>query len=302
MLLAAVERADGGAIDDENVVGVSRPCRRVPGGAWSVGWQARWSSGWRRAQASRPILGDLFAADLLRRVDHDPAGAKHLNGNLPVICTRARLIDDIARRFLDRHPDAVVLHLGCGLDSRVLRLAPGPGVTWVDVDQEPIIALRRRLYPERAGVTTIAASVTEPGWWARVPDGRPQLVLAEGLFMYLAPDGVRATVTAALDRRSPWHTVVADTVAPWVASLVGRHPTMRTAGATFRSATPALSAVAASCPGLVLRDETSLISAAARHTRGTTSAAIRLVDTVPAGHRAMVLRTYDLPDDTVTAE
>jgi len=129
----------------------------------------------RDAQVSRPILGDPFAADLLRRVDHDPAGMKHLNGNLPVICTRARLIDDIARRFLDRHPDAVVLHLGCGLDSRVLRLAPGPGVTWIDVDQEPVIALRRRLYPERAGVTTIAASVTEPGWWARVPDGRPSL-------------------------------------------------------------------------------------------------------------------------------
>lgn len=129
----------------------------------------------RDAQVSRPILGDPFAADLLRRVDHDPAGMKHLNGNLPVICTRARLIDDITRRLLDRRPDAVVLHLGCGLDSRVLRLAPGPGVTWIDVDQEPVIALRRRLYPERAGVTTIAASVTEPGWWARVPDGRPSL-------------------------------------------------------------------------------------------------------------------------------
>ncbi len=38
------------------------------------------------------------------------------------------------------------------------------------------------------------------------------------------------------------------------------------------------------------------------HPGATTSAAIRLVDTVPAGHRAMVLRTYDLPDDTVTAE
>ena len=78
---------------------------------------------------------------------------------------------------------------------------------------------------------------------------------------------------------------------------------MRTAGATFRSATPRLSAVAASCPDSCSATRpTSLISAAARHTRGTTSAAIRLVDTVPAGHRAMVLRTYDLPDDTVTAE
>jgi hypothetical protein len=35
-------------------------------------------------------------------------------------------------------------------------------------------------------------------------------------------------------RRAPWHTVVADTVAPWVARLAGRHPTMRTAGAMFR--------------------------------------------------------------------
>ena len=33
-----------------------------------------------------------------------------------------------------------------------------------------------------------------------------------------------------------------------------------------------------------------------------TSDAIRLVDTDLAGHRATVLRTYDLPDDTVTAE
>ena len=50
-----------------------------------------------------------------------------------------------------------------------------------------------------------------------------------------------ATVTAALDRRAPWHTVVTDTVAPWAARLAGRHPTMRTAGAMFRSATPDLS-------------------------------------------------------------
>jgi O-methyltransferase involved in polyketide biosynthesis len=44
-------------------------------------------------------------------------------------------------------PDAVVLHLACGLDSRVLRIDPGPTVAWFDLDQEPVIDLRRRLYP-----------------------------------------------------------------------------------------------------------------------------------------------------------
>jgi hypothetical protein len=38
-VLPAAERADVGAIDDAGVVGVSRPRRRLPDGAWSAGWR-----------------------------------------------------------------------------------------------------------------------------------------------------------------------------------------------------------------------------------------------------------------------
>ena len=150
------------------------------------------------AASARPILGDRFAADLLDRVDEPPDLGVSLGGNTPLICTRAKLIDDAARAFLARHDEAVVLHLGCGLDSRVLRLDPRPSVRWFDVDQEPVIELRRQLYDDREGATTIAASVTDPGWWSQLPDDLPRLVLAEGLLMYLAPDGVRTVVTHAL--------------------------------------------------------------------------------------------------------
>jgi O-methyltransferase len=244
------------------------------------------------AQSPQPILGDEFAADLLNRVDHDVSGMTGLAGNLPVICARARLIDDAARSFLDRHPDAVVLHLGCGLDSRVLRIAPGPGVDWIEVDQEPVIELRHRLYPDHDGGTMIAASVTDPRWWDQVPSGRPQLVLAEGLLMYLAPDGLRATITAAFEHPAPHHTLVADTVAPWVTRVAGRQPAMRAAETGFRSSTKDLSAVANSLPGMTLRGEISLVSTAAHHSRGAMSGFLRLFDLMPAGHRAMVLRTY----------
>lgn len=246
----------------------------------------------RDAASARPILGDVFAADLLGRVVPDPTRLRWLDADAPMICTRAALIDDVTRTFLDRHPDAVVLHLGGGLDSRVLRVAPHPAVSWVEVDQEPVIELRRRLYPPREGVTTVAASVTDPAWWARIPDGRPQLVVAEGLLMYLTPEDVRTTIAAALDRRAARHTLVADTVAPWVTRIARWHPVLRATGAAFRSSTAALSAAVGSRSDVLLRAETSVTEATARRTGGATSRFLALVDALPAMHRAMVVSTY----------
>lgn len=240
----------------------------------------------RDAASPSPILGDRFAADVLDRVDGPSVERLSLDGNTPLICTRAKLIDDAARTFLDRHDEAVVLHLGCGLDSRVRRLDPCPGVRWFDVDQEPVIELRRQLYDDRENVTTVAASVTDPAWWSQVPDDLPRLVLAEGLLMYLDPDGVRTVVTSAL---RPGGTLVADTVASWVTWIAGWQPAMRAAGTGFGSSTADLAAAASSCTRL---DEVSLVDATATRTGGVLSTAIRLFALVPGGRDAMVLSTY----------
>jgi O-methyltransferase len=239
------------------------------------------------AASPQPILGDRFAADLLDRVDDPPDLGVSFSGNTPVIVTRAKLIDDAARAFLDRHEEAVVLHLGCGLDSRVLRLDPGPGVRWFDVDQAPVIELRRRLYDDREGATTIATSVTDPAWWAQIPDDLPRLVLAEGLLMYLDPEGVRTTVTHAL---RPGGTLVADTVAPWIPWMASWHPAMWAADTGFRSSTTDL---AAALPGATRHEEVSLVDATATRTGGLLSTTIRLIGLVPGGRDAMVLNTYE---------
>jgi O-methyltransferase involved in polyketide biosynthesis len=84
-----------------------------------------------------------------------------------------------------------VLHLGCGLDARVFRVDPGPGVRWVDVDLPDVIALREKLYPKRAGHQRIGTSVTDLAWLDAIPGDRPVLVVAEGLTMYLPhEDGI----------------------------------------------------------------------------------------------------------------
>ncbi|GLZ51321.1 class I SAM-dependent methyltransferase [Actinomycetospora sp. NBRC 106378] len=236
------------------------------------------------AAAERPILGDRYAADLLARVEDPPDLGVSLGGNTPLICARAKLIDDAARTWLARHDEAVVLHLGCGLDSRVLRLDPGPGVQWFDVDQEPVIDLRRRLYASEPS-TTVAGDVTDPSLYDRFPAELPRLVIAEGLLMYLDPAGVAAVVDHAL---TPGSTLVADTVAPWVTWVAGLQPAMRAADAGFRSSSVDLARVA---PHLV--DELSLVDATATRTSGLTSTAVRVFALLPGGRDAMVLQTYE---------
>ena len=105
--------------------------------------------------------------------------------------TRSAHFDNWARQFLAVHPEAIVLHLGCGLDSRYFRLDPGPGVEWYDVDYPDVAELRRQLFPAREHCHVVAASVTDPAWLADIPADRPTLMIGEGLTMYLTEeDGV----------------------------------------------------------------------------------------------------------------
>ncbi len=58
--------------------------------------------------------------------------------NKLVIILRNRQFDRYAQDFLERHPEAVVVHIGCGLDSRFERVDNGQ-VKWYDLDLTEVI-------------------------------------------------------------------------------------------------------------------------------------------------------------------
>jgi O-methyltransferase involved in polyketide biosynthesis len=175
------------------------------------------------SRGEHPILGDHRAAEALGRIAYD-ANLLHRRtrpeGNQYLVGMRGRRLDDWSADFLARHPDAVVLHLGCGLDSRAFRLAPPAPAEWFDVDLPAVIAVRRRLYDDGERYRMLAASVTDPGWLDAVPTGRPVLVVAEGLLMYLDEDDVRALLVR-LANRFDRGELVFDGMAPWLTRLVG---------------------------------------------------------------------------------
>jgi len=71
-----------------------------------------------------PILGDRFAADAVARIDYDFKQLKLPNGGEITLPLRAWHFDQWTRGFLAANPESTVLHLGCGLDTRVYRIDP----------------------------------------------------------------------------------------------------------------------------------------------------------------------------------
>lgn len=155
-------------------------------------------------RAKVPIVGDPWAAGVLDRV---AAGNRKgvrtaklgASGRFTPLL-RAKRLDDWTLDFLGRHPDAVVVHLGCGLDSRAFRLEVPDTVRWYDLDFPEVVELRRGLYPERPGYRLLASSAADSGWLAEIPADRPTLVIAEGVLPYLTEPDVRLLLTRLTDR------------------------------------------------------------------------------------------------------
>ena len=180
-----------------------------------------------------PILGDEYAERVMRRLDPDYDKRRFGTSQMGLAAVvRTKTHDDWARSFLADHPDAVVLHLGCGLDARVYRIDPPATVDWYDLDYPTVIELRRRFLPPREHYTQIGSSVTDLTWLERIPRGRPVLMIAEGLVPYLTETDVRRLLTGVVDA-FPTGQLQFDTVPVWAWRTSRWDPTLRKYGAQF---------------------------------------------------------------------
>jgi O-methyltransferase involved in polyketide biosynthesis len=213
------------------------------------------------ARSPHPLLGDRAAAELVERLDYDFTRLGINGTNAVGVALRARYFDRKVRVFLAAHPEATVVHLGCGLDDRFGRIAPGPGVRWFDLDQPEVIELHKQLHPERDRHETIAASVTEPDWPVRVPTDRPVLVAAEGLSMYLtAADGPRMLRNVVA--RFPYGHVVFDSYSRFAVRSTRSFTLFRRTGAQLAWGVDDPRELSAQVPGLKLLESVSAYATA----------------------------------------
>jgi O-methyltransferase involved in polyketide biosynthesis len=124
-------------------------------------------------RSQHPILADVTADEIVRTLDYD-YGRFKINTNLMInVALRAKKLDEVASEFVARHPDAIGIDLGAGLDTRMIRIAPPATVDWYDVDFPAVITARERLIPARANAHGVSADVTKEGWLDNLPNDRP---------------------------------------------------------------------------------------------------------------------------------
>jgi O-methyltransferase involved in polyketide biosynthesis len=200
------------------------------------------------------LLKDRFAAEAAARIDYDFARLKVDRDLMVGLAMRAHTLDGWTHEFVGNNRDALVLHLGCGLDSRVFRIDPPAGIDWYEVDYPEIIALRRRLYPARDDYHLIGSSVSEPDWLDAVPQDRPAMIVAEGLLPYLPEEEV-PLLLERLVRHCASGEIVFDAYSPLGLKLIALQPSIKATGAELHWSLDDPAELERQVPGLELVTE-----------------------------------------------
>ena len=104
---------------------------------------------------------------------------------------RSAVFDEWLKRQMTVLPDAVILHIGCGMDSRITRVGTAHH-KWYDVDFPEVIEERKRYYAETDVYKMIASDARDCDWLTATPEKKSAIVVMEGVSMYLTADEMRA--------------------------------------------------------------------------------------------------------------
>lgn len=165
------------------------------------------------AASTHPVIGDNYAKRLLGQ-----EGLKYwqefkqFTGANAGNVARHYIIDSALKEALREHPDATIILIGAGLDSRAYRLSGG---TWIEIDETAIISYKNSVLP-------IAEC---PNKLERIPidfekdklanklssyAGRPDVIIViEGVFLYLSR-AQKEELLVALTALFPKHTLLCD--------------------------------------------------------------------------------------------
>ena len=171
----------------------------------------------RESQRSNGMIKDAKAVAMVNQLACDFSRLRMQRHDEIAVIMRMRKFDSHVRDFLARNPDAVVVHIGCGLDTRFERVDNGR-VEWFDLDVPDVMELRRKLISNESGrYHTLAASVFDDGWLEEVNHYKPRpfMFLAEGVFPYFEEAQVKS-LFLKLREHFPGSELVCDAHTPFV--------------------------------------------------------------------------------------
>lgn len=139
------------------------------------------------------FLNDPKAEEIIKKVNYDFNSLKQSKWLSMYLSVRALIIDELCNKYILDNPNTTVIHLGCGLDSRCLRVKQEYS-NWYDIDYQNVIDIRKEFYNLNSKYKMIGCSVTDSKWLEEIKLSDNTLIIAEGLTMYLSEDEIESLI------------------------------------------------------------------------------------------------------------
>ena len=154
----------------------------------------------RAVETQRPdaLFNDKLAVAMLDQIDYDYSRFEESIMSNTGIAIRTVIFDTLVSDFIARNPEAVVINIAAGLDTRFTRVDSGR-LLWYDIDLPQSIDVRRQVFTQTARNKQIAHDILTPGWAGEIERREATLIIIEGLLMYFTESQVRNLLNMLID-------------------------------------------------------------------------------------------------------
>ncbi|MBE6856361.1 MAG: class I SAM-dependent methyltransferase [Ruminococcus sp.] len=97
---------------------------------------------------------------------------------------RSAVFDEWLIKQTADEKECIVIHIGCGLDSRILRVE-GVNCKWYDVDFPEVISERCRYFKETPQYKMLEGDARDCNWLEKITESKKAVVVIEGVSMYM---------------------------------------------------------------------------------------------------------------------
>ena len=143
---------------------------------------------------------------------------------------RSAAFDEWLRQQMSAEPDAVVIHIGCGMDSRIIRVGTG-NHKWYDLDFSEVIEERKTYYTESDHYKMLAGDARESNWLSDIRENKSAIVVMEGVSMYLTTEEMR-NLADCLSAHFEKYVLLVDAYTAFAAKMSERRNPVHDVGVT----------------------------------------------------------------------
>lgn len=194
------------------------------------------------ATRPKPVCGDTFARYFMNE-EAVAVWEKFKGYTMPNISNASRhaMIDNYLREALQSTPDATVIVVGAGFDTRAFRINGG---RWIELDETAIITYKESALPASKAsnsLTRIPINFSQESIQQKLfsfATKKKTHIIVEGVLMYL-DNRQRKTLLQALQQLFPHHVIYCDLMRKTFFDRYSKeiHDTIRSLGATFTELT-----------------------------------------------------------------